>query len=93
MYVRTNYVLPIKKIVPFVDFTFPAHLHDISLDFWRAFQEIERGRYSIFKSETLISELDFRTFPLRWIFGILLKLSSRVERKLFPKTSRVLGRL
>jgi hypothetical protein len=90
MYVRTNYILPIKKIVPLVDFTFPAHLHDIGPDFWKAFQEIERGRYSILKSETPISELDFRTFPLRWIFGSLLKLPSRVERKLFPKASRVL---
>lgn len=37
MYVRTNFILPIKKIIPMVDFTFPAHLHDISPDFLEKF--------------------------------------------------------
>ncbi len=47
MFVKTNYILPIKKIVPLVDFSFPAHLHDISPDFWRNFAEIEHGKHSI----------------------------------------------
>lgn len=88
LYVRSNYILPIKRVLPIVDFTFPAHLHDISPDFWRRFSEIEREKYSIFKSETPISELDFRTFPLRWFSSTLLKLPSRIERKFFSKSTK-----
>ena len=90
LYVRSNYILPVKKLLPFVDFTFPAHLHDISPDFWRRFAEIEGAKYSVLKTETPISELDFQNFPLRWIFSSLLKLPSRIERYVFTKTTKIL---
>ena len=47
MYVKTNYILPIKNIFAMVDFIFPAHLHDTSPDFWRNFAKIAHGKHSI----------------------------------------------
>jgi hypothetical protein len=84
MYVRTNYIQPIRRLIPFLDVAFPAHLHDIGAEFWYKFANLERNRYKVIRTETPISELDFRGFPLRWLIVTLLKLPSRLESRLFP---------
>jgi hypothetical protein len=65
MYVRTNCIQPIRRLIPFLDFAFPAHLHDIGTEFWHKFANLERNRYKVIRTETPISELDFRGFPLK----------------------------
>lgn len=84
VYVRTNYIQPLRRLFPFLDFAFPAHLHDIGSDFWSQFAQLEKTRYEVKRSETPISELDFKRFPIRYLIVTFLKLPSRLEAKLFP---------
>jgi hypothetical protein len=84
LYIRTNYIQPLRRIFPFFDFSFPAHLHDIGPDFWSHFASLEESRYLVKRSETPISELNFRRFPIRWLIVTFLKLPSRIESRFFP---------
>jgi hypothetical protein len=84
IYVRTNFIHPLRRFLPFLDFSFPAHLHDIGPGFWRIFSKLESEHYQVLKSETPISELDFGSFPFRWIVATGLKFPSRLEVKMFP---------
>jgi len=84
IYIRTNFIQPIRRFFPFLDFSFPAHLHDIGPDFWRSFSKLESETFQVLRTETPISELDFKSFPIRWLIATGLKFPSRLEVKMFP---------
>ena len=39
MYARTPYVIPLARLVPTLDTTYPAHVHDMGGGFWNRFVE------------------------------------------------------
>ena len=39
MYARTPFVLPLARIVPSIDITYPGHVHDMGSVFWGRFIE------------------------------------------------------
>jgi hypothetical protein len=84
LFIRTNYIIPFKRFFPFIDFAFPAHLHDIGPQFWRNFARTESANIKIIRSEPSISELNFLDFPFRWAVSTFFKLPGRIEARIFP---------
>lgn len=78
-YARTPYVLPIMRIFSFfrvkVDFTFPAHVHDLDDKFWKGFIENMQihGKYIILKSQPSIVETSLKHHFARTLISYLFK--------------------
>lgn len=77
-YARTPYMLPMMKLMQGigmkVDFTYPAHLHDLGQAFWEDYFTKELyGNFQILKSRPSIVETTLRKHPLRTIAALLFK--------------------
>ena len=83
VYVRTNYIQPLMRLFPFLEFAFPAYLHDIAPDFCSQFAQLEKTGCEVKRSATPIGELDLKSFPIRYLIVRFLKLPSHLESKLF----------
>jgi len=79
LYVRTPFVVPLMKLISRfggeLDFTFPAHLHDLGQPFWENTSHWLPDSSTI---ETLSSrpspvEANFGTHPARYILAALMK--------------------
>jgi SAM-dependent methyltransferase len=79
LYARTPYVLPFARLIPRLDLTFPAHVHDMGSSFWNRVVEVFGfdGRYVT--SGPSIVETQLRAKPLRTIAAHVLKLPGRLE--------------
>jgi len=85
IYVRTPYVAPFLGIVGRiieVDFTFPAHLHDLGRAFWDDINTwFDSDTFSVVVSRPSPVETSFRDAPMRTIAATLLKLPNRIDRR------------
>ena len=57
MYVRTPYIVPMKRIFSTIDIGYPAHIHDMGADYWNRFPEIYSPDMSIIKSQPSIVQI------------------------------------
>jgi SAM-dependent methyltransferase len=86
LYVRTPYVVPLLRIagrVVEVDFTFPAHLHDLGRRFWDGLPSwLDAGRpFDVVASQPSAVETTFRAAPARTLAARALKAIARVDRR------------
>ena len=79
-YARTPYVAPLIRIAARfnirIDFTFPAHVHDLGSKFWKSIIKILQldGEYRVIRSTPSIVETTFSSNFLRTLIAVLLKL-------------------
>jgi hypothetical protein len=83
-YSRTPYAMPLIRIFPFLDLTYPGHVHDLGPSFWNRFTETFHLRADTMVSQPSPVETSFKGSPLRTIIATLFKLPSHVESRLFP---------
>jgi hypothetical protein len=94
LYVRTPYVVPLmttaRRLGVEVDFTYPAHLHDLGAPFWNRVDEwwpALSPRDRVLASRPSPVESGVRTAPLRTGLSAALKVASRVT----PPLRRFVG--
>jgi 2-polyprenyl-3-methyl-5-hydroxy-6-metoxy-1,4-benzoquinol methylase len=86
MYARTPYVLPIARLLPAIDITYPAHVHDMGAAFWHRFIETFGLRARLVSSRPSLVETTLRDAPLRTVAAHVLKLPALAELKLFRRS-------
>ncbi|MET1414192.1 class I SAM-dependent methyltransferase [Roseibium sp. HPY-6] len=79
LYVRTPYIVPLKRIVPAIDFSFPAHMHDLGVDFWNRVPDVFCEKLGIVHSSPSIVEIDWRTNWYRYLIAASMKLPANIE--------------
>lgn len=78
-YARTPYIAPLAKVLSMikvgVDFTYPAHLHDLGQDFWEKYFKKTNyiDRFLIVKSNPSIVQTTFRDNFLKTVAAHILK--------------------
>jgi hypothetical protein len=87
LYARTPWILPVlrglSQLGMNVDFTFPAHLHDLGRNFWNrilSFLPLDAQAYRIRHAAPSIVETGFSRAPVRTLAAYALKAPAR----LFP---------
>jgi 2-polyprenyl-3-methyl-5-hydroxy-6-metoxy-1,4-benzoquinol methylase len=89
-YARTPYIAPLASLLARfgieIDFTYPAHLHDLGHKFWsRCLATTGRQRgYAIVRSTPSIVETSFGRHFLRSLAATLLKLPGYVFKASYP---------
>lgn len=84
-YARTPYVAPFLKVMKRLDFTFPAHVHDLGPLFWNQLIETFQWDAHVVLSQPSIVETSFRHAPLRSAAAHVLKLPAYFETRLRGK--------
>ena len=83
-YARTPYVLPLARLVPRLDLTYPAHVHDLGSGFWNRLTATFGVRARYLASRPSIVATTWTGAPLRTLTAHLLKLPARLEEALSP---------
>jgi SAM-dependent methyltransferase len=78
-YARTPYVVPFKKVIRQLDFTYPAHVHDLGPAFWNTFSKSLHFNWKIVVSRSSIVETQFGNAFFRTLLSYLFKSPSRLE--------------
>jgi SAM-dependent methyltransferase len=78
-YARTPYIVPLTRLMHLIgvklDFTFPAHIHDLGQDFWESYftMGICPGHFSVLESQPSIVETSLARHTIRTVTAYLLK--------------------
>src|SRR4051812_27912895 len=83
-YARTPYAIPLTKLFPGLDLTYPAHVHDLGAPFWDRFVETFSWPAQVIASRPSIVSERFRDAPLRALAATVMKMPARVEGVLSP---------
>lgn len=75
-YARTPFMVPFAKIIPGLDLTYPAHVHDLGHSFWKT--AAKRYAAEELASEPSIVETTFKTNFFRTTLGYLLKAPAKL---------------
>jgi len=78
-YARTPYVVPFKKMFKTLDFTFPAHVHDLGPSFWNQFKDTFLVDWKVIFSQSSIVETQFHEAFMRTFLAYIFKFPSRLE--------------
>lgn len=84
-YARTPYIVPLKRLVPSIDIGYPAHVHDMGLDFWNRLPDTFGVDLELIRSRPSIVQVTFSVSALRWFVSHALKFPAHVECALFPR--------
>jgi 2-polyprenyl-3-methyl-5-hydroxy-6-metoxy-1,4-benzoquinol methylase len=79
MYARTPYVVPLARLVPMLDTTYPAHVHDMGSGFWNRFADTFDLRARLLLSRPSLVETTFRDNPVRTMLAQALKFPALAE--------------
>lgn len=85
MYARTPFVLPLARIVPAIDITYPGHVHDMGSVFWGRFIETFGMRARMLSSRPSLVETTFRHAPARTFVAQTLKAPALLEQALLGR--------
>ena len=81
-------ILPLTTVVPNLDLTFPAHVHDMGALFWnRVPQTFDMNVTYVFSRPSPV-ETSFRSNPFRSAAATLLKIPALLEGALFAGATR-----
>lgn len=83
-YARTPYWVPLLKVLPGVDLTFPGHVHDMGAPFWNQVTATFGIDAVIVASQPSIVETTMADAPVRTLVAHALKAPSRLEVALRP---------
>lgn len=81
-YARTPYWLPLLRLRPSIDMTFPGHVHDMGPAYWNHFLHALDLPGELIVSQPSIVETSLRQAPVRTALAHLLKAPSRLECRL-----------
>lgn len=79
LYVRTPYIAPLARIIPRIDITYPAHVHDMGPRFWSRFAATFDVNADLIYSAPSIVETTLKQAPVRTTVAHLLKFPARLE--------------
>jgi 2-polyprenyl-3-methyl-5-hydroxy-6-metoxy-1,4-benzoquinol methylase len=82
MYARTPFVLPLARIVPSIDITYPGHVHDMGSVFWGRFIETFGMKGALLSSRPSLVETTFARAPARTLLAHALKAPALIEQAL-----------
>ena len=80
MYARTPFVLPLARLLPMIDITYPAHVHDMGSAFWGRFAATFDLSARLLSSRPSLVETTFARAPLRTAAAYLLKAPAILEQ-------------
>ena len=86
MYARTPYVVPLARLVPTLDTTYPAHVHDMGSGFWNRFTDTFDLRARLLLSRPSLVETTLRDHPIRTVLAQALKFPALAELWLSKQT-------
>jgi 2-polyprenyl-3-methyl-5-hydroxy-6-metoxy-1,4-benzoquinol methylase len=86
MYARTPYVVPLARLVPTLDTTYPAHVHDMGSGFWNRFADTFDLRARLLLSRPSLVETTLRDNPIRTVLAQALKFPALAELWLSKQT-------
>jgi SAM-dependent methyltransferase len=81
-YARTPYVEPFMRLVPRIDMSYPAHVHDLGPGFWNRVAETFELDAEVLISRPSTVETELGEHFLRTVAAHALKLPARVETRL-----------
>jgi 2-polyprenyl-3-methyl-5-hydroxy-6-metoxy-1,4-benzoquinol methylase len=79
MYARTPHVVPLARLVPNLDITYPAHVHDMGSEFWNNFIATFALRARLLSSRPSLVETTFLKSPVRTVLAHALKFPALAE--------------
>jgi len=79
LYARTPFVLPLARLVPKLDMTYPAHVHDMGSTFWHRFIGTFGLDARLVSSRPSLVETTLRSNPVRTVLAHALKLPASME--------------
>ena len=85
-YARTPYALPLTRLFPRLDLTYPAHVHDMGSEFWNRFGETFGWDVRIVASRPSVVAGSVLRDPLRTLAAIALKAPGHLENRLSPRS-------
>jgi len=80
MYARTPYIVPLARLIPLIDITYPGHVHDMGSLFWCRFLETFGKRGELLSSRPSVAETKFTRSPARTLVAYALKAPARLEQ-------------
>lgn len=83
-YARTPYMSNLIAFMPFIDFVYPAHVHDMGASFWSQITKTFNLRADIIVSRPSIVETEWSKNFVRTLIANILKLPARIEGKIAP---------
>jgi 2-polyprenyl-3-methyl-5-hydroxy-6-metoxy-1,4-benzoquinol methylase len=86
MYTRTPFLLPLASLVPGIDITYPAHVHDMGSTFWNGFTRTFGLDASVLSSRPSLVETTLLNSPIRTALAHALKLPAFIELMLFGQS-------
>jgi hypothetical protein len=81
-YARTPWLAPIARVLPKLDLTFPAHVHDLGAGFWDRVVDTFALDATLVRSAPSPVEDSFAERSARALAAALLKLPARLESAL-----------
>lgn len=85
-YARTPYVIPLTRLFPRLDLTYPAHVHDLGSDFWNRFRDTFEWCTRVVASRPSVVAGNLLSDPLRTLAAAVLKVPAHVENWLSPSS-------
>lgn len=85
-YARTPYVIPLTRLFPGLDLTYPAHVHDMGSDFWNRFSDTFQWCTRVVASRPSVVAGNLVADPLRTLAAAVLKAPAHVENWLSPSS-------
>ncbi len=86
MYARTPFILPLARIVPVIDITYPGHVHDMGSVFWGRFTETFGMKAKTLSSRPSLVETTFAGAPARSLIAHTLKAPAMLEQAMRRRT-------
>lgn len=84
-YARTPYMSNLIAYMPFIDFVYPAHVHDLGASFWNRIIRTFQLNAEIIISRPSIVESEWRKAFVRTLIAYSLKLPAHIEGKIAPR--------
>jgi len=84
-YARTPYMSNLIAFFPFIDFVYPAHVHDLGASFWNRVTKTFELNADLVISRPSIVESEWSKAFFRTLVAYLLKLPAHIEGKIAPR--------
>ncbi|MDT5260976.1 MAG: hypothetical protein QOD10_6056 [Mycobacterium sp.] len=82
MYARTPFIVPLARIIPLIDITYPGAVHDLGSVFWARFIETFGMKGRMLSSRPSLVETTFARAPARALVAHALKAPAMLEQAL-----------
>ncbi len=84
-YARTPYMSNLIRFFPFIDFVYPAHVHDLGASFWNRITNTFQINADLIISRPSIVESEWSKAFMRTLVAYVLKLPARLEGRIAPR--------